>query len=93
MGVYLQDPDSKLDWQHDWTGWISDGDSIASRQWTIYDGPTAATGVTLVNSTSAAVTVPKSSLTAGKIYRLTEHIVTANGLEYDQSIIIRCAQS
>lgn len=85
----LIDPQSVLDFQHDWTDWLASGDSISSRQWTIapLNGTTPETP-SLSNSTSAAVTV--SGCQAGKVYRLTEHVVTANGIEADRTITLRC---
>jgi hypothetical protein len=84
MGYYLQDPDEKLDWQHDWDSWLASGDSIDTRTWTI-----APTGPTLTNATSAAVTV--EGMTLGQTYHLTETVTTANGLIGDRTITIRCA--
>jgi hypothetical protein len=84
MSVLLQDPDERLDYQFDWDSWLADGDSIASRQWTI-----TPTGPTLTNATSAAVTV--SGMTGGITYHLTEKVTTANGIIGDRTIAIRCA--
>lgn len=82
MGYYLQDPDEKLDWQHDWSAWLGAGDSIASRQWTI-----SPTGPTLTNDTTAAVTV--TGMTRGQVYRLAEKVTTANGIIGERSVVIR----
>ena len=83
---FLCDPQSRLNWQHDWSDWLEQGDSITSRQWLIEP-----TGPTLTGATSDVVFV--EDLEFGKIYRLTERIVTSHGLEDDQTIVIRCAQT
>lgn len=84
----LIDPQSSLDFKHDWSDFLADGDSVASQQWTIAplnDG--SPTTPTLTNATAASVTV--SGCEAGKVYHLTEHIVTAV-VEADRTIVIRC---
>ena len=88
MTYRLMDPSSVLDWQHDWSSFLAEGDSISSRQWSIspLNGTTPETP-TLANDTTATVTV--SGLEAGKVYRLVEHIVTANGIEAERSIVLR----
>lgn len=91
MAYRLVDPDSVLDWQHDWTDSLAQGVSISSRQWSITpSNGTSPETPTLSGSTTATVTV--SGLQAGKVYRLTEHIVTTNGLEDERTIVLRCDQ-
>ncbi len=89
MTYRLMDPQSVLDWQHDWAAFLAQGDSISTRQWSItpLNGTTPETP-SLTNATGAVVTV--AGLLAGKVYRLTEHIVTANGIEADRTITLRC---
>lgn len=82
MPYLLVRPGTKLDWAHDWSDWLAEGDSIASRVWTI--DPSA----TLDDETTAAVTV--SGLTAGKVYVLTEAVTTAAGMIGKASITFRC---
>ena len=85
---FLQDPADGLDWQQDWSDFLAEGDTIASRQWTIEpDGsPTH-----LANATEEAVTV--SGLSAGVVYRLSEKITTAAGVVAERSITIRCEET
>lgn len=87
MPLKVMDPDDKLDWSHDWTDFLASGDSISSRVWSI--NPDASPTL-LSNTTSASVTV--DGLTAGVVYRLSEKITTANGLDGERSLTIRCAQ-
>lgn len=88
------DPSSVLDWQHDWDPWLSlegsPGDAIASRQWTISPQEGSPPQPSLTNPTSAVVMV--EGMIPGRVYHLTEHVVTENGLEDDQTIVLRADQ-
>jgi hypothetical protein len=86
MAYLLVDPSSVLNFQHDWSDWLADGDTISSRLWTIEPDEGSPSPV-LANTTSDIVFV--SGLEAGQVYRLTEHVVTAAGLEDERSIVIR----
>lgn len=89
--VYLVRPSEVLTWAFDWaTNWLPSGDSISTYAWTIYDGPSQASGVTLSGASSATVTVP-ASLTSGKVYHLKTIITTADGLTGERDIVMRCA--
>ena len=83
--VVAVDPSSVLRWDFNWTAFLAAGDSVSAHAWSIDpdDG-------TLAGATTAAVTV--SGLSAGKRYRLTDHVVTATGEEHDQSIILVVGQ-
>ncbi|HUS97121.1 MAG TPA: hypothetical protein VMX97_10310 [Hyphomicrobiaceae bacterium] len=89
VNPFLVDPASVLDWQHDWTDWLAAGDTIASRTWAI-DPSNEGTPATPVLSGEASQTVIVSGLVAGRVYRLTEHVVTTNGVEADRTIVLRC---
>jgi hypothetical protein len=93
MPYILVDPSSRLNWSHDWEDpldpWLAEGDTITSRLWTItpLNNTTPETPV-LSNTTSDIVFV--EGLLPGRVYHLTEHVVTASGLEDDRTIVIRC---
>lgn len=89
MAYFLMDPSSKLDFRHDWSDWLAEGDLIATRQWSIIpmNGTSPETPI-LLGATSQAVVV--TGLQAGKIYHLTEHITTSAALEADRTIVLRC---
>ena len=89
MSYVLADPDSMLNFSHDWSDWLAVGDTISSRQWAIEplnDG-TPATPV-LAGDTTDIVFV--SGLQSGKIYKLTEEVTTAAGVTDQRTIVIRC---
>lgn len=83
----LIDPAARLNFSNDWTtDWLVEGDTINSRQWTI-----SPTGPTLTNDTSDVVFVEGCEF--GKVYHLTEHVVTDSGLEDERTIVIRCGDT
>lgn len=90
MGPYfLVPPSGRLNWQHDWTDWLAEGDSITSRQWSITPlNNTTPESPTLTNATSAIVFV--EGLLRGKIYHLSERVNTLNGLTDERTIVLRC---
>ena len=80
----LIDPAARLNFSNDWeTDWLVEGDTISSRQWTILPA-----GPTLTNDSSDTVFVEGCEF--GMIYHLTEHVVTASGLEDDRTIVLLC---
>jgi hypothetical protein len=96
MVYLLVDPNSKLNFSFDWTDWLASGssgsptDTIASRQWSI--SPSGGSPQpTLTGDTTDVVFV--EGLEAGKIYALTEHVVTAAGIEDDRTIVLRCEET
>ncbi len=85
MGRFkTQDPTDVLDWTNDWTDFLAEGDSIASRQWTIR--PDVSPSHLSADTTG---TVLVSGLIAGNVYHLAEAIVTTNGITGERSIVIR----
>ena len=91
MMPYLVDPGSVLTWSHDWTDWLAYGspsDTIASRLWTISPQEGSPLQPALSNTTQAIVTA--QGFLAGRVYHLTERIVTDGGLADERTIILRC---
>ena len=80
---------SKLNYQFNWDdGWLADGDSIASHQWSIQ--PVSGSPETPVLTGAGTDTVFIEGMQAGMVYRLTDHVVTTAGLEDDRIVTIRC---
>ena len=79
-----KDPDAVLDYQWDWSAWLSDDDSITSYTVTVDDGLTLDTDT----NTSTAVTAWFSGGTIGERYDATAHIITADGREDDRTMRI-----
>lgn len=87
MTFKLQDPSDTLNYRHDWSDFLAEGESIASRVWSI--DPDGSPSV-LSNTTSESVTV--SGLAKGKVYLLTEQITTSIGNVAQRSFPIRCEE-
>jgi hypothetical protein len=96
MPYFLADPQSKLSWSHDWSEWLESGsagsptDTIVSREWRIERPSGGSPQPTLIGALTDTVFV--EGLEAGIIYWLTEHIVTAAGVEDERTVVIRCDQ-
>ena len=86
---FLVDPESRTSWSHDWTDYLSEGETISSRIWTISTiNPGSPATPILSNATSDVVFV--EGMAAGHVYRLLERVTTSNGVIDDRSIVLRC---
>ena len=92
MTYLLKDPDAMLDYQVDWGSQYLFGDALAASSWSV--SPVEDGGVSVVGSESdlLVATVKVGGGRAGQLYRLTNHVVTASGLEDSRSIILRVEQ-
>jgi len=89
MTLLLKDPEATLDYGVEWgTEYLSD-DALAESSWTV--SPAEPGGVAIVSSrfdlTTATAQVEGGI--AGRLYRLTNHVVTAEGREDNRSIMLR----
>jgi hypothetical protein len=78
-----KDPQAVLDYGTDWARWLND-DTITASTWTVPDGITKDSD----SHTATATVVWLSGGTAGKTYRVTNHIVTAAGRQDDRTLLI-----
>ena len=71
--VQLKDPDSVLDFTHDWSDWLTGSEVISTSTWTV-----SPTGLTIdsESETTTAATVWVSAGNVGEVYVLTNQIVT-----------------
>ncbi|MGD9099824.1 MAG: hypothetical protein PVF45_05035 [Anaerolineae bacterium] len=83
MDTFYKDPDAKLDYVIDWSSWLG-SDTIQTSAWTVASGLTEESN----SKTDTTATVWLSGGTAGKTYRVTNHIVTVGGREDDRSFWI-----
>ena len=91
MPYRLIDPDETLDYSCDWAVFLADSgspsDSIATSVWSVTpSGPVLSNDVT----SGAVTTVFISAAQAGRVYRLTNRITTAQGRTADRSWTLRC---
>jgi hypothetical protein len=89
MTLLLKDPDATLDYSVDWGSEYLSGDALTSSNWVV--SPVEVGGIELVSSQSdlLVATVQISGGIAGRLYRLTNHVGTAESREDSRSIMLR----
>lgn len=83
LQAFNKDPDETLDYEIDWTNWLS-GDTISSSSWSV---PAGITDVTETHTYTLA-TVRLSGGTLGTTYNCVNTIVTTGGQTAQRSIDI-----
>lgn len=89
MSFLLKDPEAVLDYAVDWGADYLSGDALTDSRWTV--SPAEAGGVEVVSSRHdpRQATVQVGGGLAGRVYRLTNHVTTAEGREDSRSITLR----
>jgi hypothetical protein len=92
---YDLSPDALRYFTNDWsdTYYISGGDTIVTSTWTVAAGLTNESSSHTTTSTTIWIEFTESPAPViGQQYLVTNHIVTAGGIEDDETIIIVCKQ-
>jgi hypothetical protein len=89
MTLLLKDPEAVLDYAVDWGAEYLGGDALTESSWTVV--PAESGGLSIVSSRFDLMlsTVQVGGGIAGRIYRLTNHVTTAEGREDSRSIMVR----
>lgn len=89
MTLLLKDPEAALDYAVDWGAEYLTGDILTASSWDV--SPVEPGGVTVVASTfnELLATVKAGGGLAGRVYRLTNRVALASGLEDSRSIMLR----
>ena len=89
MTLLLKDPEAVLDYAVDWGAEYLTGDVLTESSWSIV--PAESGGLSIVSSRFDLLvsTVQVGGGIAGRIYRLTNHVTTAEGREDSRSIMLR----
>jgi hypothetical protein len=89
MTLLLKDAEAVLDYAVDWGADYLAGDVLTESRWTVH--PAESGGLSIVSGSFDLMiaTVQVSGGIAGRIYRLTNHVVTAEGREDSRSIMLR----
>ena len=89
MTLLLKDPEALLDYSVDWGADYLSGDVLSESSWHV--SPAETGGVSIVSSRFDLLqsTVEVGGGQPGKVYRLTNHVVTAEGREDSRSIMLR----
>lgn len=87
------DPQDKKDYTLNWAGSapgprLVDGETISTSTWTVPAGITQPVGSPATNTTTTT-TIWLTGGTAGVHYKVTNHVVTSQGREYDWSIVVQ----
>jgi len=96
MPYKLIDPDERLDYACDWSAFLADGgsppDALASSEWLIFpqDGSPPAPTLSGAQVSGAVAGVFVAGCAAGRTYRLTNRVTTAQGRAADRSFTLLC---
>jgi hypothetical protein len=84
VDVYTADPTSVLDYSKDWKSFLKDGETLVSSTWTIPEGIEEPPGKPQ-SITGDITTVWLTGGTNETLYVVTNHVVTSDGREQDDS--------
>lgn len=84
--AYVKDPGEKKDYGYDWSAHLGDVDTISTSTWVVQTGLTQTTPAP--SKTDTTTTIWLSGGTAGTEYRVTNHVVTAQGREFERSFYV-----
>jgi len=89
MTFLLKDPEASLDYAVDWGLEYLEADALVSSSWSV--APNEAGGVAIAYSRfdEKVATAQVGGGLAGRLYRLTNHVMTASGLEDNRSVMLR----
>lgn len=89
MTLLLKDPEAVLDYAVDWGVEYLGGDALTQSSWSVV--PAESGGLSIVSSRFDLMnsTVQVGGGIPGRIYRMTNHVTTAEGREDSRSIMLR----
>lgn len=89
MALLLKDPVAVLDYAVDWGTEYLGGDALTESSWTV--APAESGGLSILSNRFDLMmsTVQVGGGIAGRIYRMTNHVRTAEGREDSRSIMLR----
>lgn len=85
MADYIKDPDAVLDYRFDWTPWLAGSETIV----TSTVAATAGINVDSFTNSTTATIVWLSGGTNGKLFNVTNRIVTNQGRTDERSFSVR----
>ena len=89
MTLLLKEPSATLDYSVDWGADYLAGDALADSGWSIEPDEPGAVSVVSSDFDLLVSVVTVAGGVAGRIYRLTNHVTTAAGLQDSRSIMLR----
>lgn len=82
--LFVKDPNARLDYAVDWSGWLAENETIQSSAWIVPPGITSDDD----DSTTTSATVWLLGGTAGESYQVTNRITTNQARIDDRTIQI-----
>lgn len=92
IGREQHDPNAVLDYTIDWSGYLTEGDTIADSAWSATPTSPSALTVGASEFTDTTATVRISGGTSGTTYYLTNRVTLASGQIDDRSIALICTE-
>ena len=89
MTLLLKDPEATLDYSVDWGAEYLSGDALTESEWSVIPDETGGVSVDSSRFDLLVATVQVTGGISGRLYRLTNHVVTAEGREDSRSIMLR----
>jgi hypothetical protein len=89
IATKTKDPSARLDYTIDWSAWLTEGDTIASVEWTAAPGITIGSSSYAPTRTATTATVWLEGGTAEGIYRVACRITTDEGRIDERSFDVR----
>jgi hypothetical protein len=87
--LLLKDPDAALDYSVDWGAEYLADDALSESRWAVSPAEDGGAEVAGERFDPRSATVKVEGGVAGRLYRLTNHIVTVSGREDSRSIMLR----
>ena len=89
MTLILKDPDAVLDYSVDWGAEYLAGDAIADSAWDVAPAETGGVAIVGAQFDLKVATVTAGGGIPGRIYKLTNRVVLASGLNDSRSVTLR----
>jgi hypothetical protein len=89
MSFLLKDPEAVLDYAVDWGAEYLSGDALAASSWSVNPEEPGGAGIAESGFDLLTSTVQVAGGLPGHIYRVTNHVTTASGLDDSRSIMLR----
>lgn len=93
MNPIVKDPDAVLDYGHDWSDWLAEGETITESTWStdpLEDGIEIVDASATFDDTSTTVWLRGG--TPNQTYVVSNHITTTEDREDDRSLEIHCRE-
>ncbi len=88
MSFYLKDPDSRVDYAIDWSGYL-DGQTVAASAWAVTPAEPGGVAVAQASFDLARTAATLEGGLAGHVYSVTNRVTLSDGQIDERSIALR----